>query len=217
MGEVELNLTSKDLIIYSDIFTYGDAADEMVTAYMREEIETMWNEPGARIEIDGELVNVIFRIGHKFLNNVTDEEIYRDINPRNNYFRIEEQVRGNISYVDGIGSNSGHFKLDNLYAGSTTAAHEYGHTLGLRHPKNTDFRGQGRPSIMYPRGTLVNPEFQYDPSAPAGGPGGTMHPKHRKVFETDILALKLHKLPFSKNGFAYIGDFSNIYHSKYRS
>jgi hypothetical protein len=29
---------------------------------------------------------------------------------------------------------------------------------------------------MYPRGTLVAPQFQYDPAIPAGMKGGTMHP-----------------------------------------
>jgi len=64
---------------------------------------------------------------------------------------------------------------------------------------------------MYPRGTLVDPPFQYDPSKPAGVTGGTMHPMFRKVKEQDIDQLKLHKLVF-KNNKAILGEFTNVYH-----
>lgn len=142
---------------------------------------------------------------------ITELDVYQNVDPRNNYFRIEEFIFGNISFVDGVGSNTGYFKLENLYAGSTTAAHEYGHTLGLDHPDLLDIRGQGIPGIMYPRGTLVDPAFQYNPTKPAGVTGGTMHPMHRRVHWNDIVDLKLHKLKFY-NGRAVVGEFTNIYH-----
>jgi hypothetical protein len=64
---------------------------------------------------------------------------------------------------------------------------------------------------MYPRGTLVDPHFQYDPQIQAGFTGGTMHPMHRKVLPTDIQQLQLQKLRF-RNGRAVVGGFTNIYH-----
>ena len=94
-----------------------------------------------------------------------------------------------------VGCNTGYFKLENLYKGSTTAAHEYGHTLGLQHPADLDLRGKGIPGIMYPRGTLVDPQFQYDLQNPRctrrhnashvqkGAPGGCS-------------LLKIHRLNF---------------------
>jgi hypothetical protein len=212
MGEAEIDTFKDTITIHSHIITYGNAADEKITECIREEIETMWNEPKANIFMRRVSFAVNFRITAAYKPGVDMIEIYSNIDPRNNYFRIEEFAHGNISFVDAIGCNSGYFKLENLYTGSTTAAHEYGHTLGLSHPVNLDYRGRGVPRIMYPRGTLVDPQYQYDPLRPAGVTGGTMHPMYRKVFAEDIEDLKLEKLRFN-NGKATAGDFTNVYHT----
>jgi hypothetical protein len=211
MGEAGLDRTNRTITIYSNIVTYGSAADDTVTARMREEIETMWNEPQGSILLGDRSYLVRFRITAELKKDISELEVLQNVDPRNNYFRIEEFVQGSISFVDGLGCNTGYFLLENLYQGSTTAAHEYGHTLGLDHPKLLDIRGQGVPGIMYPRGTLVDPPFQYDPAIPAGRKGGTMHPMHRKVKQEDIRDLQLHKLRFESSK-AIIGEFTNIYH-----
>jgi hypothetical protein len=215
MGEAEI-ISNNIITIYSHIVTYGNAADPIVTERIRGEIETMWNEPKGRITLYDSFYQVEFRITAQLIKNISELEVLQNTDPRINYFRIEEYVNGNISFVDGLGCNSGHFKLENLYEGSTTAAHEYGHTLGMNHPKDIDLRGKGVPGIMYPRGTLVDPEFQYDPSKPAGVPGGTMHPMYRKVSQKDIEKIRLNKLSFH-NGKAIIGDFTNVYHWPHQS
>jgi len=209
MGSIEL--TQNLLIISSHIITYGNAAEPEITEYIREEIETMWNEPKAVIQLNNSQFAVIFRVTCSYQPNITPIEIYQNLDPRNNYFRIEGFALGNISFVDGINCNSGYFKLENLYRGSTTAAHEYGHTIGLEHPADLDIRGKGVPGIMYPRGTLVDPKYQYEPDKPAGSKGGTLHPVYRRVLQTDIEKLRLHKLRFF-NGTGTIGEFTNIWH-----
>lgn len=214
MGSVERS--ENEWLISSHIITYGAAADIQLTTLIREEIEDMWNEPVAGIQIAGKLVSVRFVITASCQPDITDIDILQNTDPRNNYFRIEDYAKDNISFVDGVGCNTGYFLLENLYKGSTTAAHEYGHTIGLDHPHDLDLRGKGQPGIMYPRGTWVDPEFQYDPSKPAGAKGGTLHPAYRKVTVTDIRNLKLHRLSFTGNN-AILGDFTSIWHPDHKT
>lgn len=211
MGEAELDINHNTLFIHSNIITYGNAADEQITELIRDEIETMWNEPRGKVYLKGNEFTVRFRITAQFHSSIYPEDIFSNANSRNNYFRIEEYAMANISFVDGLGCNSGYFKLENLYKGSTTAAHEYGHTLGLDHPADCDYRDKGVPAIMYPRGTLVDPQYQYDPAKPAGVTGGTMHPMYRKVLASDISLLKLDRLLFEDQK-AIVGEFSNVFH-----
>lgn len=213
MGEAHLDLEENKLEIYSHIIIYGDESTQALTDRIESEIEDMWNAVQGYFLLKGTKYNVHFTISSEHKKDITPEEIYYNTNPRNNYFRIEAYAIGNISFVDGLGSNTGYFLLDNLYEGSTTAAHEYGHTLGLEHPQDLDYRGNGAPGIMYPRGTLVDSIYQYDPNAIAGNTGGTMHPKNRVVKQADIELLKLHRLTF-KNGVATVGDFTSLWHAR---
>lgn len=215
MGIIEV-LSNKQLLIASHIITYGNAADEMITERIRDEIETMWNEPQGFITFNNHRYFIRFKITAAHKPTIEPEEILSNDDPLNNYFRIEEFARDNISFVDGLGCNTGYFKLENLYPGSTTAAHEYGHTLGLDHPTELDLRGKGIPGIMYPRGTLVDPRFQYDPSAAAGEKGGTMHSMYRKVLRQDIELLKINRLEFNNN-IAVLGNFSSVWHPDHKT
>ncbi len=212
MGEAELKPESNLLIIHSTIYFYGNAANESLAFQIAKDIETHWNEPNGTVTINRNEFKVLFNIQGLYEKDLTPEMIFENTNPRNNYFRIEEYAHGNISFVDGLGCNTGYFKLENLLNNSTTAAHEFGHTLGLDHPTELDIRGYGRPGIMYPRGTLVDPQYQYDPQIPAGLTGGTMNPFMRKVTLRDVSDLHLNRLDFNKNGFAVVGDFSSIWH-----
>ncbi len=210
MGEVEIKPDNILLIIHSTIYFYGNHANEILSEQIAKDIADHWNEPKGKILIKRNVYNVLFDIKGFYKRDLAPQMVFENTNPRNNYFRIEEYAQGNISFVDGLGSNSGYFKLENLLNNSTTAAHEFGHTLGLNHPKNLDIRGLGRPGIMYPRGTLVDPEFQYDPNIQAGLTGGTMNPFTRKVTQQDISDLKLNQLNFNRNGFAILGEFSSV-------
>lgn len=212
MGEAELQPENNLLIIHATIYFYGNAANNISSIQIAKDIADHWNEPRGKVIIKRNIYEVFFDIKGIYEPTLTPETVFENTNPRNNYFRIEEYAYGNISFVDGLGSNTGYFKLENLLNNSTTAAHEFGHTLGLDHPQYLDIRGHGQPGIMYPRGTLVDPEFQYDPRIQAGLTGGTMNPFTRKVFQEDIDDLQLHKHSFNKNNLAILGGFSSVWH-----
>jgi hypothetical protein len=215
MGEAELIKQSHQLIIHSFFYFYGDAASQELSLQIAADIGNHWNEPNAKVKINGDWLDVKFNIEGNYDPHLQPETVWYNTHSRNNYFRIEEFSVNHVSSVDGINSNTGYFKLDNLFSNSTTAAHEYGHTLGLNHPEILDVRGKGQPGIMYPRGTICDPQFQYDSNALPLQPGGTINPFTRKVLQTDIDDLKLSRLRFNKNGFAMIGDFSSFYHQKH--
>jgi len=215
MGEVELIPNTSQLYIHSALFFYGDAASDALSYQIANDIADHWNSAKGQVRIKNTLYHVLFDIEGIWAKSLSPEVVFENTNPRNNYFRVEEFATGNISFVDGVGSNTGYFKLDNLLNNLTTAAHEYGHTLGLDHPEILDIRGKGVPGIMYPRGTIVDAIYQYSPVALPLAPGGTMNPFNRKVLQGDIDHLNLHRLAYNRNGVAVIGNFTNAWHQQH--
>jgi hypothetical protein len=210
MGTIEIDTSSKIITVSANIICYGNAADYDIARQIADEIETMWSEPNGIVELNHTSYFVRFKTNAQYNSLMNPESIYENQNPENNFIRIEEYSKINISCVDAIGSNTGYFMLANLYKGSTTAAHEFGHSLGLWHPADLNIIGKGRPSIMFPRGSLVDQEFQNDVNAEPGGPGGTLNPQNRKVMQIDIDNLHLDKL-IEKDIFV-IGKMTNKYH-----
>jgi hypothetical protein len=216
MGEAYLDHQSRTLFIHSKIFFYGDAASEFLAMEVAKDIQQQWNEFDKTVVIKKNTFSFALRIEGFYKPDLAPEEVWYNDDPRNNYFRIEEYSNQDISFVDGIGCNTGYFKLLNILDHSTTAAHEYGHTLGLLHPTQLDIRGKGAPGIMYPRGTICDPMYQWNPAAAPATQGGTLNPIHRKVLQTDVDDLQLHKLSF-RNDRAVVGEFSSVFHERHGS
>ncbi|HTE25652.1 peptidase M10 [Flavitalea sp.] len=216
MGEAELSDGTREIIIRSILIFYGDAANADLANSLGQDVARYWNEPAGSATVRNKTYLVRFDVTGVFDPALEPEKVWYNDDPCLNFFRIEEYASGNISFVDGLGCNTGYFKLQNLQQTPTTIAHEYGHTIGLAHPQLLDVRGKGIPGIMYPRGTLCDAPMQYDPLAAAGAYGGVMDPAHRKVLKSDIAALNLHKLDFDSRGFAKVGEFSSFYHQKHQ-
>jgi hypothetical protein len=215
MGEAEWFASEKRILIRSDFYFYGEAASVELSEIIAKDISENWNESGGLILYRGFWTFVQFEIHGFYEPEILPETILKNTNPRNNYFRIEVYSGNDISFVDGIGANTGYFKLDNLLHHSTTAAHEYGHSLGLKHPPSLDIRGIGQPGIMYPRGTICDPAFQYDSDARPLQPGGTLNPQFRRVLPSGIDSLRLQRLSYNKENFALVGDFTSLFHEKH--
>ena len=192
MGEAELKIHNNQLVIHSVLFFYGNAASDELSQQIANDVASYWNAAKGSAIIRGNKFDVIFNIEGIWARQLIPEMIFENTNPRNNYFRIEEYASGNISFVDAVNCN----------------------TIGLEHPEDLDIRGRGIPGIMYPRGTIVDSIYQYDSTAEAFGPGGTINPATRKVLQQDIDDLKLHKLHFNRKGMAVLGAFSSIWHER---
>lgn len=102
MGEVELQPGKNLLIIHADLYFYGNAASGFLSKQIARDIADHWNEPRGKMVVKGNPYDVVFRI-EGFKKDISPELIFENINPRNNYFRIEEYAHGNISFVDGLG------------------------------------------------------------------------------------------------------------------
>ncbi len=134
MGEASLDNVNATLTIYSSIIIYGEAADQTLAQQMADDIAFIWNEPKAQIRIRNQDYLLRFQIEGSYQPDLQPETVWYNDNPRLNFSVLKNSLTLDISFVDGLGCNTGYFKLANLKQTSTTSAHEYGHTLGLEHP-----------------------------------------------------------------------------------
>lgn len=206
-----LHLPTSQIRITSCLFLYGSEANQRIGELIIEEINRMYNEPGATVLVNGVNMQVLFDISYEViapsdaLNMATSNESFY-----NNFIRIEAENHITRSFMGfGLGDNSGHWLTSDNLGTSTTAAHEFGHSLGLDHPANPDFRGSSSPPpIMAARGSFVDPQYQWNPLVKAGEYGGTMNPIHRRVSKEEI-ALIIEGLTFKETETYYIGYLSN--------
>lgn len=180
---------STQICIEAELVFYGKyAADELAQKIVLE-INQMWNEPSAKLQLGSTLFDIVFDITYACLGN--SEVLSKVLNNTNyavNFIRIEDKNIAERSMMGfGLGENSGHWLITDQLGDSTTAAHEFGHALGLPHPDQLDFRFTGMPPIMAPRGTIVDANFQWNPLAEPGALGGTMRPIFRRVRANEVL------------------------------
>jgi hypothetical protein len=180
---------STQIQIEAELVFYGKYAFDELGQKIVSEINQMWNEPNAKLKIGSTIFDIIFEVKYSCLSN--SEVLLKVLNNIDfavNFIRIEDKNVAERSMMGfGLGENSGHWLITDQLGDSTTAAHEFGHALGLPHPEQLDFRFTGMPPIMAPRGTIVDADFQWNPLVEAGAVGGTMRPIFRRVRSSEVL------------------------------
>lgn len=201
----------RSITVQSRLFLYGNHATNEIGQAIADEILTMYNEANGTVSVNEQSYTVAFEIQYVVIENNKDLLFLCTNNRdyRNNFIRIEEKNKAERSFMGfGLGQNVGHWLITDNLGHSTTAAHEYGHSLGLDHPADLDFRGKGTPPIMAPRGSLVDAALQWNPEAIAGEFGGTMYPIHRKVKPEEIAQI-FSPFDLSKKHVLEIGRLTN--------
>lgn len=202
--------------IESHFVFYGDAANVNTATAIVTEIETMYNAPNATAIINDEILLIRFKITFELTTEQGVKEMLKtNTDGRKLFVRIEDNkpagtgISTNRSEMC-LGDNCGFFVTSDNLGFSTTAAHEYGHSLGLVHPQY-DLRGTGNPGIMAARGTLVDEPWRYDGWEKTDYQG--VDPSKRTVTQADIM-LVVEKIKLNSNGFADIGASSNRFYNR---
>jgi hypothetical protein len=215
-AEVTSDKATKTLNIKSNIVFYGSQVTDAIVSETASDIQNVWNAAKGIVTYQGDKYSVVFSITGECQTGLTAAEVAANTDVKQNYVRVE--LKGWKGYEISeytLGGNSGLLLVENIKgAGSTSEGHEYGHGLGLDHPAaeaSGAIKVTGQPTIMYPRGTLVDPEYQYDPTVAQGEKGGTIKPDTRIVTQQDIQNL-VDNVVLGTDGKASIGTASNAFY-----
>ncbi|MBA4848880.1 hypothetical protein [Emticicia sp. BO119] len=206
-----------EVVVSAKLWFYGSFATPDLAGKIVDEINNQYNEAQGRIlirEANGNQSPYSVRFDIESATVSVDEVfnlVQSNTDYRNNYIRIEQDNFLKRSFMGNtLGGNVGHWLISDNLGESTTAAHEFGHSLGLDHPADVDLRDRELPPpIMAPRGTLVRSRFQWNPAVIAGEFGGTMKPIYRKVCAEEIEMIFAGQV-FSEEGTLNLGILSNL-------
>jgi hypothetical protein len=207
----------KEIVVSAKLWFYGSFASPDLVSKIVDEIISQYNEARGKVlakETDGNIATYLIRFEIDSAIVSVDEVfdlVQTNTDYRNNYIRIEQENILKRSFMGNeLGGNIGHWLIGDNLGESTTAAHEFGHSLGLDHPTDVDLRTRELPPpMMAPRGTLVQPRFQWNPTVNAGEFGGTMKPIYRKVCAEEVTQIFVGKT-FSADGTLNLGILSNL-------
>ena len=197
-ARIHFDLNRATALLEAEMVYFGDIREEELLSATRI-IAKQWQGEPTRpgdtsllplyLVFKGQL-RISTRITARFLPDLETAKIEasRNRDPHRNYFRVlPGPTRTFPSSVTREAINSGFFLYSDSLGSSTTAPHEFGHTLGLDHIRAV--RGlPGPPPIMLDRGSVPNdPAYSYEPNVPLS----PVNPVFRRVTQTDLNAIDL--------------------------
>jgi hypothetical protein len=191
----------------------GKALTAAIAKATTDEIQKMWNQTTTKVRLGASVYTVKFNVDYLI---ATDRPLNNAESCAYNFVKIlKKKTEEDVSYYADYGSNEAFFFTADNLGHSTTAAHEFGHGLMLKHTIFNRSIGMGfnlieprkanTPGIMAPRGAIVDAEFQRDPTALSGEEGGTLNPIYRKVRSADIQAIPFADVAFDADNFGCLG------------
>ncbi len=203
-GEPTIDKKKKIVTIHSKLYFYGSKANSKLSGEIATGIASQWNGAHAKTTIDGVEYDVKFEISYETVTEEKAKKIAKNNKSlRNNFIRVENGNEGESSFTvtnsKKGGGNSFWFNTDDELGSSTTAAHEYGHGLGLDHDQS---QKNNRPNIMIARNTSYGKKY----SIKNKNGEQVVNPNSRRVTQKNVAdAMKhkggeIHNIIFKKDG-----------------
>lgn len=187
----------------------------------------MWNAANGVATVNGKEYKVLFSVTAEVVSEesaLSHASANKQLNDFSmNFVRIEDGFSGPAQvYPNAKGTNSIIMSTSHVCDNATTAAHEYGHSLG--HTKHEPY-GQkidGQPNIFSSRHNPVDAEYTMDPSQGPTQmtmkdgkiiPSSVVNPMDtgkREVTQKDINYLNLRNINIDAFGKANIGSIDNV-------
>ncbi len=184
--------------IKSNLVLYGDLNKKeslFWTRAIKQSIDRYWNQLPNQI---------ITQVNVQYVDETKIQSL-RDKYQHNNlyqFFRIHQGENTSVtaSFVLGHG-RSGVLLVSDLERSTSTAAHEFGHTLGLDHPKEGPI--VGRPGMMTTKFYPVEKKYQ--------GLDGKLNLNLRKVSRQEIKNLNIEKFDWINHQCHWLGQKADLF------
>lgn len=219
-GEAVIDKQSRTITVSMNIKVYGTEASVARASQIAKQVQKAYNDANGSVVVDGVSYKVKFQVNgeYKAWNSLVEMEMETNKDYKNNYIRTEKETdKGDVSYTDKLGGNSGFWSTNQMKKNKTTEEHEIGHGFGLDHPEDINPDGGNDDQVASIDMTVNSYNFtknEFDVVAPETGL--QVDVTKRKVTKDNIKTIFNSSVinDLKKNGKANIGTLSNEYHEK---
>jgi len=183
-GEPVINRRTKTITMTQHLIFYGGKANNTLSGKIATGVASQWNGAHGKVTINGVTYKVRFKVTYETVSEADARRMAAsNTDIKNNFVRIEKVAPNFSSRTYGLGGNGVFFNTSDDIGGSTTPAHEIGHTLGLDHTNAAGQTRTSRPEIMEARFTQVHPRWS------KVGPSNDIDPNFRRVSNREVQAV----------------------------